>query len=287
MPDPALMICHSMLTSASTLVLTESSDDYQEWIRAGRIKHGKIEIATNKDGVISTTIDSICESLLFVMDSSNHPVYIHCNQGKHRTGCLVGCLRKVQRMPIKEIIAEYRAYSGIKARPGDEAFIKSFDPEVLYTYAKAHGRLDGPESRLRRNDSSMSIVDVDSLVEALGAGAFADELEQDLVELMSSAMSVSTLSEEPLELKLPQPAMEETTHVEASAQRIEEAHVTVREMQCHGPVVEETTNMWDLEDVAESDASSDTEMPDGYAEELAASTASSMYIDPALETMTS
>ena len=31
-----------------------------------------------------------------VMDVRNHPLLIHCNQGKHRTGCLVGVVRKAQ-----------------------------------------------------------------------------------------------------------------------------------------------------------------------------------------------
>ena len=37
---------------------------------------------------------------------------IHCNQGKHRTGCLVGCLRKVQRWSLVAIFGEYRRFAG-------------------------------------------------------------------------------------------------------------------------------------------------------------------------------
>ena len=37
----------------------------------------------------------IRKALRAVLDPRNHPLLIHCNQGKHRTGCLVGCLRKV------------------------------------------------------------------------------------------------------------------------------------------------------------------------------------------------
>jgi protein tyrosine/serine phosphatase len=36
---------------------------------------------------------ALCE----VMDIRNHPLLIHCNKGKHRTGCLVGCFRKIQQ----------------------------------------------------------------------------------------------------------------------------------------------------------------------------------------------
>jgi protein tyrosine/serine phosphatase len=36
------------------------------------------------------------EALSALLDVRTHPILIHCNKGKHRTGCLVGCLRKVQ-----------------------------------------------------------------------------------------------------------------------------------------------------------------------------------------------
>ena len=60
------------------------------------------------------------------MDPRNHPVLIHCNQGKHRTGCLVGCLRKVQQWSLVAIFEEYRRFAGTKARVVDELFIERF-----------------------------------------------------------------------------------------------------------------------------------------------------------------
>jgi tyrosine-protein phosphatase SIW14 len=32
---------------------------------------------------------------------------IHCDKGNHRTGCVVGCLRKLQRWSIASITNEY------------------------------------------------------------------------------------------------------------------------------------------------------------------------------------
>ncbi|CAI7601666.1 unnamed protein product [Penicillium palitans] len=43
-------------------------------------------------------------------------VLIHCNQGKHRTGCLVACFRELQGWEHSAIIDEYRLYAGQKAR---------------------------------------------------------------------------------------------------------------------------------------------------------------------------
>ena len=38
----------------------------------------------------------IAEALSLLLDRRHHPVLVHCNKGKHRTGCLIGCLRKIQ-----------------------------------------------------------------------------------------------------------------------------------------------------------------------------------------------
>ena len=61
-----------------------------------------------------------------VLDVRNHPILIHCNQGKHRTGCLVGCIRKAQHWSLVSIFDEYRRFAGDKARVVDQQFIERF-----------------------------------------------------------------------------------------------------------------------------------------------------------------
>jgi hypothetical protein len=46
---------------------------------------------------------------------------------QHRTGCLVGCLRKVQQWSHTAIFDEYRRYSFPKSRTSDQQYIESFD----------------------------------------------------------------------------------------------------------------------------------------------------------------
>lgn len=54
-------------------------------------------------------------------------------QGKHRTGCLVGTLRKVQRWSLTSTIDEYRRFAGLKVRALDQQFIELFDTrKVMY-----------------------------------------------------------------------------------------------------------------------------------------------------------
>ncbi len=38
-----------------------------------------------------------------VSDRENYPLLIHCNHGRHRTGCVVGVLRKSSQWNMKRI----------------------------------------------------------------------------------------------------------------------------------------------------------------------------------------
>ncbi|KAM5561894.1 tyrosine-protein phosphatase DSP3-like [Rosa sericea] len=71
--------------------------------------------------------DTILEALKILIDVRNHPVLIHCKRGKHRTGCLVGCLRKFQNWCLSSVFEEYQRFAGVKSRPTDLKFIEAFD----------------------------------------------------------------------------------------------------------------------------------------------------------------
>lgn len=71
--------------------------------------------------------DKICAALAVLLDRRNHPILIHCNKGKHRTGCLIGCLRKLQQWSHTSIFDEYRRFSHPKSRSMDQQFIELFD----------------------------------------------------------------------------------------------------------------------------------------------------------------
>ncbi|URD95930.1 Tyrosine phosphatase family [Musa troglodytarum] len=71
--------------------------------------------------------DTIREALKVVLDVRNRPLLIHCKRGKHRTGCVVGCLRKLQRWCLTSIFDEYRRFAAAKARISDQRFIERFD----------------------------------------------------------------------------------------------------------------------------------------------------------------
>jgi tyrosine-protein phosphatase SIW14 len=118
---------------------TEISEPYGRFISEFGIEHMRVLIAANKDGQVRATNDSICAALAFVLNPDNQPLHIHCNQGRHRTGCVVGCLRKLQQWPLDEILAEYRAYASPKTRSADIELITRFEPEALVQWAADNG----------------------------------------------------------------------------------------------------------------------------------------------------
>ncbi|KAJ1657741.1 tyrosine-protein phosphatase siw14 [Dispira simplex] len=86
----------------------------------------------NKEPFVDIPKKTICAALAVVLDKRNHPILIHCNKGKHRTGCVVGCLRRLQNWSHTAIFNEYRAYSHPKSRNLDQQFIELFDVSTVW-----------------------------------------------------------------------------------------------------------------------------------------------------------
>ena len=66
-----------------------------------------------------------------VLDEKNRPLLIHCNKGKHRTGSVVGCLRKLRGWSLTSIFTEYILFASPKFRWEDQIFIEAFDVEGI------------------------------------------------------------------------------------------------------------------------------------------------------------
>ena len=73
-------------------------------------------------------------ALFYVMHTNDkqgyeyRPCLIHCNKGKHRTGSLAGCIRKLRNWSMSSIVTEYLSFANPKARLEDQRFIDTFDP---------------------------------------------------------------------------------------------------------------------------------------------------------------
>lgn len=146
---------------------TESCETYDHFVATRGIRRTILDVEPNKEGKVKTNLGTLCYAILFALNPQNHPVYIHCNQGRHRTGCVVACIRKIQQWPMHEILEEYSTYATPKPREGDIQLIKDFDPEHVHTYGRDNNLLGGFESLLQkfgrgRNDSFNSVYELAS-----------------------------------------------------------------------------------------------------------------------------
>ncbi|KAJ2777063.1 tyrosine-protein phosphatase siw14 [Coemansia javaensis] len=115
------------LRSVLTLILEDYPPLNSRFLEQQGIRLFQFGVAGNKEPFADIPEDVMVQALLVLLDRRNHPVLIHCNKGKHRTGCLVGCLRKLQEWSHTSIFDEYRRYSAPKSRSMDQQFIELFD----------------------------------------------------------------------------------------------------------------------------------------------------------------
>lgn len=113
-------------------------EDYPE-LQSDFLKHENITLfqlgmSGNKEPFVKISSDLITEAVKIVLNPDNHPILIHCNRGKHRTGCLVGVIRKLQRWSLTLIFDEYRKFAAPKERPMDQQFIELYDDKEITSY---------------------------------------------------------------------------------------------------------------------------------------------------------
>lgn len=75
--------------------------------------------------------DMVLSALEVFLDRSTYPIYVFCSQGRHRTGTVVGCLRKLQRWSLSSIFEEYHRHADAKGRLANEQFIELFDTDLI------------------------------------------------------------------------------------------------------------------------------------------------------------
>ncbi|XP_010539380.1 PREDICTED: probable tyrosine-protein phosphatase At1g05000 [Tarenaya hassleriana] len=102
-----------------------------EFAEANGVEVFQFGIERCKEPFVNIPDEVIREALKVLLDTTNHPVLVHCKSGKHRTGCLVGCLRKVQRWCLSSIFDEYQRFAASKARISDQRFMELFDISSL------------------------------------------------------------------------------------------------------------------------------------------------------------
>lgn len=130
------------IKSIITLVPEPISPEYQAFMDESNIQHFHVHIRANK-GEVRVESCEMSRALRLIMDRTNHPILIHCNKGKHRTGCTVAVLRRIfGKMSLDMIRDEYHTYAGAKARFLDEVFFENFDLNLVMWMARQEHWVD-------------------------------------------------------------------------------------------------------------------------------------------------
>ncbi|XP_026419624.1 tyrosine-protein phosphatase DSP5-like [Papaver somniferum] len=120
-----------------------------KFLRSKNIRLFQFGMEGTKEPFVTVSKDTITEALKVILDVRNHPIMIHCRHGKHRTGCVIGCLRKMQNWCLPAVLEEYQRFAGAKARPTDMKFIENYDTSrlsqclygIIYRYVSHNRRL--------------------------------------------------------------------------------------------------------------------------------------------------
>lgn len=129
------------LKSVLCLIPEEYPETHMEFFKKEGIQLFQLGMSGNKEPFVKISSDLITEAVKLVINPANQPILIHCNRGKHRTGCLVGVLRRLQGWSLTIIFDEYRKFAAPKERPMDQQFIELYDETEVTQYAEENGLL--------------------------------------------------------------------------------------------------------------------------------------------------
>ncbi|XP_071711188.1 inositol diphosphatase DSP3-like [Rutidosis leptorrhynchoides] len=102
-----------------------------QFLKEQNIRLFQFGIDGTKEPSVDVLRNIITEALTLLIDVRIHPVLIHCKRGKHRTGCVVGSLRKLQNWCLSSVLEEYKLYAGVKSRETDLKFLENYDVTYL------------------------------------------------------------------------------------------------------------------------------------------------------------
>ena len=113
-----------------TLVKREELDqEFQSFTEGQGIRQVIFNMkGTKKEAIPVATMASILE---LVLDRQHYPLLLHCNHGKHRTGCVVAVVRKLSGWALHNVLDEYRSYATPKVRECDVDYISAFQASSL------------------------------------------------------------------------------------------------------------------------------------------------------------
>lgn len=105
--------------------LLEFCDDHNIQLQFATINPDGGEDDNPWDGL---TEHSIRNALHTIVNSENYPLLVCCGMGRHRTGTVIGCLRRLMGWNLASVSEEYRRFTGSRGgRILVELLIEAFD----------------------------------------------------------------------------------------------------------------------------------------------------------------
>lgn len=115
------------------LAVEDPSDRFLNWADDNEITFHHLGLVTEgANPWDQLTESSITAALDIIMQSSSYPLLVCCGMGRHRTGTVIGCLRRIQGWNLASISDEYRRFAGARGgRVLIELHIEAFDTKTV------------------------------------------------------------------------------------------------------------------------------------------------------------
>lgn len=114
------------LKSVVSLVPEDYPVAMQDFYNANGITLISVGLDGNKWPFKEIDHEGMQEVLTKILNPRNRPLLIHCNKGKHRTGSVVGCLRRIRGWALSAVFTEYLLMASPKTRLEDQQLIELF-----------------------------------------------------------------------------------------------------------------------------------------------------------------
>ncbi|KAI5785588.1 putative tyrosine phosphatase family protein [Peziza echinospora] len=86
------------------------------------------------------TVDCVVDAVQQLVNKTNFPILVSCSMGRHRTGTVIGCLRRLQGWNLTSTLEEYRRFTGSRRnRAVNELMIEAFDRMAIKIPGEAEG----------------------------------------------------------------------------------------------------------------------------------------------------
>ncbi|PHH87488.1 hypothetical protein CDD83_8826 [Cordyceps sp. RAO-2017] len=145
-PDDYAFLQSLHLKTVVTLVKRDDVDhELETFASSNGIRHVVFDMrGTKKEAIPVATMTSI---LRVVLDRQHYPLLLHCNHGKHRTGCVVAIVRKLSGWGLDSTLDEYRTYAAPKVRECDVDYISGFDSSSIRALSLEPSRISPVQVR--------------------------------------------------------------------------------------------------------------------------------------------